>query len=121
VCRHDYLWQSEEFEGFVRSTPEHDLLPNLKEKIKFENGKHVKEEVTIEPDILERIYRYERIMKGLIYRNAEVKKFILRPTDQMEDLFNKTKVFTDSTIPWFKNLIPVLKTLMDKMVAEKAS
>lgn len=60
-------------------------------------------------------------MKGLIYRNAEVKKFILRPTDQMEDLFNKTKVFTDSTIPWFKNLIPVLKTLMDKMVAEKAS
>ena len=72
VAKHDFLWSSEEFEGFVRSTPEHDLIPNLKEKIKFENGKHVKENVTIEPDILERIYRYDKIMKQLIGKNAEV-------------------------------------------------
>ena len=81
VCRHDYLWYSEEFEGFVRSTPDHDLLPNLKEKIKFENGKHVQEGVTIEHDILERIYRYDRIFKQLTNKNAEVKKFSTRSTD----------------------------------------
>jgi hypothetical protein len=109
VTKHDYLWQSEEFEGFVRSTPDHDLLPNLKEKIKFENGKHVKENVTIEPDILERIYRYDKIMKTLTARNVEAKKFINRPSFQMEDLLTKTKVFTESTIPWFKMVIPILK------------
>ena len=39
ICRHDYLYQSEEFHAFARSTPEKDLVPGLKEKIKFDIGK----------------------------------------------------------------------------------
>jgi len=93
ICRHDYLWQSDEFEGFARSTPEHDLLPNLKEKFKFDCGKHVKEGVNIESDILERIFRYDRIIKVLMIRNKEVKKFSSRPEDQMEELLTRPKCF----------------------------
>jgi hypothetical protein len=52
---------------------------------------------------------------------VEVKKFINRPADQMEDVLSKTKDFTERSIPWFKTLIPILKQLMEKSIVEKTS
>ena len=42
ILSHDYLWQSDEFTAFVRSTTDLDLIPGLREKIKFAISKHQK-------------------------------------------------------------------------------
>ena len=44
-------------------------MQNLKEKIRFDNRKYLKEGVTIEPDIVERNFRYDRIMRSLGTKN----------------------------------------------------
>ena len=54
-------------------------------------------------------------MKNLSIRNPEIKKFCSQPTAKMEELFGKTKVFTEASVPWLKGLITNLKSLMDKM------
>ena len=87
----------------MRSTSDLDLIPGLREKIKFDISKHQKSGSNAENDIMERMYRYTHIFAKISANSAECRKFSAKSDDQMYRLYFKMKIFGETRISIFNN------------------
>lgn len=108
LSRHEYLWRSEEFTAWVRTSPAQDLVAALKEKIKLQ----IKMKPNVDGDLADRIDRYDHILSR-IKQTADFDNQQL-DTIQLLQLVEQTNRFATTNIPWLKNMAQVFKQLSDK-------
>ena len=108
VTKHNYLWQSDEFTAWVRTTPQFDLITDLKQKTRKEVRSTAKP--NFDHEIADRIERYSRIFDKLQV-NHSVKD---RDTVEMSNLVDQTHLFANVNVQWLKNMTNVFKDLSDK-------
>lgn len=108
LSRHEFLWRSEEFTAWVRTSAAQDLVAILKENIKLK----IKSMPSQDGDLADRIERYDAILTR-IKHTADFDNQQL-DTIQLLQLVEQTNRFALSTIPWLKNMATVFKQLAEK-------
>lgn len=98
--RYSYLYMSEEFHAWVRSTPQKDLFSQLKEKTKA----HIKQmsAAGFDSELIDRVERYESILLGL-QKTPEYEKQVFNNAVLIK-MVEKTGVFASINVSWLKNM-----------------
>lgn len=91
ISKYDYLWQSEEFTAFVRSTQHTDLMAKYKSDVK----RKIQKATTPQNDgiLSDRIERYEDIIDKIAVVDPEFRKYCQKSTAQMKSLLVKTQKY----------------------------
>lgn len=110
LTRHTYLYKSDDFSAWVRSTSSNDLFASLKEKVR-NNIKSMSVQ-NIDGELVDRIERYEDILVQIRTSTDYDKRAI--ENKELHKMIDMTSRFANVNIPWLKNMASNLKQLAEK-------